>query len=155
MRGYTTLQTTVELRWLEHWWLVYHGLFELNFESLRNFSDSSRTHILREIFLFYYEIVCCVYSLESPRWGDSNEYTQHTIILLKISINYRHFLPDLLPWLKLLGLNYPSLKQIFMIPKMFEPLKFDLLCCHMKSLNGTVTLIFILLPVWWFQGYLS
>ena len=26
-------------------------------------------------FLFYDEIVCCVYSL-----GDSNEYTQHTII---------------------------------------------------------------------------
>ena len=21
----------------------------------------------------------CVYSLESPHWGDSNEYTQHTI----------------------------------------------------------------------------
>ena len=24
-------------------------------------------------------IVCWVYSLESPRWGDSGEYTQHTI----------------------------------------------------------------------------
>ena len=23
-------------------------------------------------------MVCLVYSLESPRWGDSNEYTQHT-----------------------------------------------------------------------------
>ena len=33
----------------------------------------------REIFLFYREIVCCVYSLESPQRGDSNEYTQHTI----------------------------------------------------------------------------
>ena len=35
-------------------------------------------------FLFYHGIVCCVYSLESPRSlesphrGDSNEYTQHT-----------------------------------------------------------------------------
>ena len=35
----------------------------------------------KEIFLFYHESVCCVYSLESPRWGDSNEYTQHTIIV--------------------------------------------------------------------------
>ena len=32
-------------------------------------------------FLFYREIVCCVYSLESPRRGDSNEYTQHTIVV--------------------------------------------------------------------------
>ena len=35
----------------------------------------------REIFLFYYEVVCCVYSLESPHRGDSNEYTQHTIMV--------------------------------------------------------------------------
>ena len=34
----------------------------------------------REIFsIFYTIIVCCVYSLESPRRGDSNEYRQHTI----------------------------------------------------------------------------
>ena len=98
------------------------------FESLRIFSDSSRKQILREIVLFYYEIVCCVYSLESSHRGDSNEYTQHTIILLKIentSINYRHLLPDLAPWLNLIGSNYPSLEQISMVPKMFEPLKFD------------------------------
>ena len=30
-------------------------------------------------FIFYTIIVWWVYSLESPRWGDSNEYTQHTI----------------------------------------------------------------------------
>ena len=29
--------------------------------------------------IFYTTIVCWVYSLESPRWCDSNEYTQHTI----------------------------------------------------------------------------
>ena len=75
---------TVELQWLEHRWLVYHGLFELIFESLRNFSDSSRKRILSEIFLYCYEIVCCMYSLELPQWGNSNEYMQHTIILLKI-----------------------------------------------------------------------
>ena len=51
---------TVELQWLEHRWLVYHGLFELIFDSLRNVSDSSRSQILREILLFYYEIVLCV-----------------------------------------------------------------------------------------------
>ena len=81
-----------------------------------------------EIFLFYYEIVCCVYSLELPHRGNSNEYTQHTIILLKIeniSINYRHLLPDLALWLNLIGSNYPSLQQISVVPKMFKPLKFN------------------------------
>ena len=36
-----------------------------------------------ELFLFNHENICCVYSLESPRRGDSYEFTQHTIILLK------------------------------------------------------------------------
>ena len=35
------------------------------------------------IFSFYHGIVCCVYSLESPHRGDSNEYIQHTIIVKK------------------------------------------------------------------------
>ena len=35
--------------------------------------------IFKEFFLFYHELVCCVYSLELPHWGDSNEYTQDTI----------------------------------------------------------------------------
>ena len=51
------------------------------FEALRSFSDSSRKQIFREIFLFYLEIVCCMCSLESPHRGDSNEYTQHTIVV--------------------------------------------------------------------------
>ena len=37
--------------------------------------------IYREIFLFHHEIVCCVYSLESPHRGNSDEYTQHKIIV--------------------------------------------------------------------------
>ena len=39
----------------------------------------------REIFLFYYENVCCVYSLKSPHLGITNEYT--------ISI-YHYFIED-------------------------------------------------------------
>ena len=31
--------------------------------------------------------VCYVYSLESPQWGDSNEYTQHTFAWLKRKTN--------------------------------------------------------------------
>ena len=43
----------------------------------------------------------------------------------KKSLNYRYLLPDLEPWLTLSGLNYPCLEQFCMVPKMFEPLKFD------------------------------
>ena len=53
---------------------------------------------------------------------------QHTISLLKIeniSINYRHLLPELAPWLNLIGSNSPSLEQISMVQNMSEPLKFE------------------------------
>ena len=43
--------------------------------------NSSRKQIFNDVFLFYHGIVCCMYSLELPRRGDSNEYTQHTIIV--------------------------------------------------------------------------
>ena len=49
------------------------------FQSLQNSFNSSRKQLFRDYFLFYDGIVCCVYSLESPHRGDSNEYTQHTI----------------------------------------------------------------------------
>ena len=42
---------------------------------------------IRIFFLFYHEIVYCVYSLESSHEGHSNEYTQHTITLYRKSKN--------------------------------------------------------------------
>ena len=50
--------------------------------SLRNSSDSPRKqiHVFKIFFQFYHEMVCFVYSLESPHRCGSNEYTQHTII---------------------------------------------------------------------------
>ena len=40
--------------------------------------------------IFFYMEVCCMFSLESPHRGDSNEYTQHAIINTKkkITLNY-------------------------------------------------------------------
>ena len=40
--------------------------------------------------VFLYMKVCSVFSFESPHRGDSNEYTQHTIINMKkkIILNY-------------------------------------------------------------------
>ena len=67
---------TVYPQWLEHGWLVYRRWFKLVFQSLQNSSNSSRKEIFMFFFfLFYHGIVCCVYSLESPHRGDSNEYT--------------------------------------------------------------------------------
>ena len=50
-----------------------------------------RRHNRDIYFLFLFSIkVCCVFSLESPHRGDSNEYTQYTIINIKrkIALNY-------------------------------------------------------------------
>ena len=38
-------------------------------------------YIFKKFFLIYHEIVLCVYSLELSYQGDSNEYTQYTIIV--------------------------------------------------------------------------
>ena len=37
-------------------------------------------HMAFDIFLFLHENVCCVYSLEAPQWGASNEYPQHMVL---------------------------------------------------------------------------
>ena len=66
-------------------------------------------------------MACCVYSLESPKWGDSNENTQHTFMLMKIeNISLLCFLAL---WLTYIGSNYPCLEHILMVQKLFEPLK--------------------------------
>ena len=42
-------------------------------------------------------------------------------------------LPDLVLLSALTGLNYPCLELIFMVPKVFDPLKFD--CSHRDNLE--------------------
>ena len=43
--------------------------------------------------IFFNMKVFCVFSFESPHRGDSNEYTQYTILIIKIKItlNYPKF----------------------------------------------------------------
>ena len=67
--------------------------------------------------------VCCVFSLESPRQGDSNEYTQYTIFNMnkKNTINY--------PKSAATGFFSKGLKNEFKTAvvnelSVFEPLKF-------------------------------
>ena len=58
----------------------YHGYFELILESL-----GKKTYLqIWDIFFFILKMVCCVYSLESPRRGDSNENIQYIFMLKKI-----------------------------------------------------------------------
>ena len=50
------------------------------------------------MFLFYREIVCCVYALESSHRGDSNEYTPtYNYCVENRKKKYRHLIPDLAP----------------------------------------------------------
>ena len=67
--------------------------------------------------------VYCVFSLESPQCGDSNEYTQYTIIniIKKITLNY--------PKSAAMGFCSKGLKNEFETAvvnelSVFEPLKF-------------------------------
>ena len=53
--------------------------------------ESARSgDIIRISLIFYNMRVCCVFSLELPHCGDSNEYTQYTVfnIKKKITLNY-------------------------------------------------------------------
>ena len=76
--------------------------------------------------------VCCVFSLESPHRGDSNEYTQHTIFKIKkkkITQNYSKpaavgFFPK--------GFKDEFETAVVNEPSVFEPLKFY--CIKIKKL---------------------
>ena len=101
-----------------------------------------RFGIISDVFFFILKngILCvlcvyCVYSLESPRWGDSNVNTQYTFILPSIYLHFKEsrkditiLPPDLALLSTLIGSNFPCLELIFMVPKVFEPLKFDCTC---------------------------
>ena len=107
-------------------------LFELALESLGKNPVAADIIICRIIwdgFLFFFYIlimVCCVYSLESPRWGNSHENTQHTFMFKKIE---RY--PYNASWPGAMIITHYSLawtthlEHIFMVIKVFTPLKFN------------------------------
>ena len=51
------------------------------FSPYKIFPIAEENKYLVIFFLFYHGIVCCMYSLESPHRGDSNEYIHHTIVV--------------------------------------------------------------------------
>ena len=91
-----------------------------------------------DIFSVFFNMkVCCVFSLESPHRGDSNEFTQYTIfnIKKKITLNY--------PKSADIGFCAKELKNEFesaMVnePSVFEPLKFYCILEHQKFYKSVV-----------------
>ena len=75
---------TVELQWLEHLW-NHANMFETRVVRANGcYSLHQVMRHNRDIFSIFFNIkVCCVFSLESPYRGDSNEYTQYTIFNIK------------------------------------------------------------------------
>ena len=81
-----------------------------------------------DIFLIFFNMkVCCVFSLESPHRGDSNEYIQYTIfnIKKKTTLNYSKSAA--------MGFCSKGLKNKFKTaeinePSVFESLKFYCNC---------------------------
>ena len=116
----TVLTITVDLQWLEHWWLVYHDCFELVFGKNPIAADLGYLRVI--FFLFVLKMVYSVFSLEPL-----DEAIPMRTPNLHIIENRKYIPimpPDLTPWLIHISSNYPYLEHIFMVPKVFERLKF-------------------------------
>ena len=95
-------------------------------------------------------MVYCVYSLESPRWGDSNENTQDTFMLKKIKKKIS--LLCHLTWRydqHSIARNNPCLEHIFMVPKVLEPLKSTVLSTYWLARLHLIRLQFFCLSHFW------
>ena len=86
-------------------------------------------------FIFFNMKVCCVFTLESPHRGDSNEYTQYTIFNMnkKNTLNF--------PKSAAMGFFSKGLKNEFETavvnePSVFKPLKFYCTSVYWKGNAG-------------------
>ena len=82
--------------------------------------------IIETYFLFFFNIkVYCVLSLESPHRGDSNVYTQFTVLNLKKKKKKSPgFILNLQPWDFSKGIKNEFETAVVNEPSVFEPLKF-------------------------------
>ena len=74
------------------------------------------------LWIFFKVKVCCVFLLESPHRGDSNEYTQYTIFNTKKE--QRHTLSQICSYGILFGLKKDIETAVVNEPSVGEPLKF-------------------------------
>ena len=68
-------------------------------------------------------MVCCVFSLESPHRGDSNEYTQYTIFKIKKKIILNYSTSAAMAFFSM-GPKIEFQTAVVNEPTVFEPLKF-------------------------------
>ena len=86
-------------------------------------NHSTRTEGKVEISFRYFNMkVYCVFWLESPHWGDSNENTKYTIFNMKKKIALNH--PKSAAWDFSQGLKNEFETTVVNEPSVFEPLKF-------------------------------
>ena len=81
--------------------------------------------------IFFNMKVCCMFSLESPHQGDSNEYTQHTIFNIKTKSPL--IIQSLPLWIFSRGLKNEFETAVVVEPSVFEPLKFYCRCIYKRS----------------------
>ena len=99
---------------------------------LGNSSDRPRKkYFVTLLENFFNENVCSVYSLEPPR---SYEFTHLPLLYRRPEFAFR---PVVI--LTVSGSNYAWLEHIFMVPKMFEPLRFDCTYSDLDWLQYLVT----------------
>ena len=82
-----------------------------------------RRHYMDIFSISFNMKVCCVFSLESPHRGDSNEYTQHTIFNIKKKKTALIIL-NLTLWDFSKGLKNEFEAAMVDEPSVFEPLQF-------------------------------
>ena len=97
------------------------------FQSLQSSSNSSRKQILRVFLLLSWHCMLCVLIriASSRRFLWVHSTFNRCVENRKDFPNLSLLLLELVPWLLFSGSKYPWLEQISMVPKMFEPLRFD------------------------------
>ena len=87
-----------------------------------------------DIFLIFFNMkVYCVFSLESPHRGDSNEYTQHTIFKMNKK-KHPELSQNCTSGIFSKGLQNEFETAVVNEPSVFEPLKF---CCIVIIIIGS------------------
>ena len=90
-----------------------------------------------DIFSIFFNMkVCCVFTLESPHRGDSNEYTHHTIFNIKKKLTLIY--PNLQLWV-FCAMGLKNETDMANEPSVFGPLKFY--CTFPRFFNTKILML--------------
>ena len=124
--------TWVNLNWFSSNWICALILWRSGLELLWTSPGIWRKQIFSGMFekicffLPWKSLLCVLIRIAWSGQFQRIHPTNHLISKIeKPSLNNLHLPSDLELWLTLSGSSYPCLEQISMIPKVFEPLKFD------------------------------